>query len=59
MNDAVNEVEGERSMRAVFLYPDAREPPRSTGEVPALNLPITVGLALLTAIARLARARVS
>lgn len=38
---------GESSSVVEFLYPDGREPPKPTGEVPAINLPITVGLAFV------------
>jgi rhombotail lipoprotein len=38
---------GESSSVVEFLYPDGARPPQPTGEVPAIKLPITVGLAFV------------
>jgi len=38
---------GESSSVVEFLYPDGEAPPKPTGGVPAINLPITVGLAFV------------
>ncbi len=38
---------GESSSVVEFLYPNGEAPPKPTGEVPALRLPITVGLAFV------------
>jgi rhombotail lipoprotein len=38
---------GQSSSVVEFLYPDGRTPPQPTGELPALQLPITVGLAFV------------
>jgi rhombotail lipoprotein len=38
---------GESSSVVEFLYPDGAKPPKPTGAVPAIRLPITVGLAFV------------
>jgi len=38
---------GESSSVVEFLYPNGEVPPKPTGEVPAINLPIKVGLAFV------------
>jgi rhombotail lipoprotein len=38
---------GESSSVVEFLYPDGAKPPKPTGDVPAIKLPITVGLAFV------------
>ena len=38
---------GESSSVVEFLYPDGAKPPKPTGGVPAIRLPITVGLAFV------------